>query len=82
MKLGMREALRQNTDPIVVLQGTCTESLKSELERQPGVVAAACAMGLPVWGVAMMSPMIRADREPLGIRYLPVDFGFFELFGY
>jgi putative ABC transport system permease protein len=82
MKLGMREALRQNTDPIVVLQGTCTEGLKSELERQPGIVAAACAMGLPQWGFQMMSPMMRVDREPLGMRYLPVDFGFFELYGY
>jgi putative ABC transport system permease protein len=81
MKLGMREALRQNTDPILVLQGGCTEALKSELERQPGVVGAACAMGLPQWGFQMMAPMIRADREPLGIRYLPVDFGFFELYG-
>ncbi|HUL82062.1 MAG TPA: ABC transporter permease, partial [Gammaproteobacteria bacterium] len=27
MKFGMREALRQNTDPVVVLQGSCNEAL-------------------------------------------------------
>jgi putative ABC transport system permease protein len=82
MALGMREALRQNTDPIVLLQGSCNDALKSEMLRAPGVVDAACTMGLPQLGFGFMSPMQRGDREPLGIRYLPVGFNFFELLGY
>jgi putative ABC transport system permease protein len=81
MQLGMREALRQNTDPIVLLAGPCNDTLKGEMLRQPGVVAAACSMGLPQWGFQLGSAMKLGDREPVPTRYLPLDFGFFELYG-
>jgi hypothetical protein len=70
MALGMREALRQNTDPIVLLQGSCNDALKSEMLRAPGVVDAACTMGLPQLGFGFMSPMQRGDRETLSTRGL------------
>ena len=82
MSFGMREALRQNTDPIVLVQAACNDSLKAEMLRAPGVVAAACSMGLPQWGFQLGSTMRRRDREPTPMRYLPVGFGFFELYGY
>jgi putative ABC transport system permease protein len=81
MKLGMRELLRQDTDPVVILQGGCNEALKTELERIPGVLGAACSMTLPQYGVGAGSPMRRGETG-LGVRYTPVDFGFFELYGY
>jgi putative ABC transport system permease protein len=81
MNLGMREALRQNTDPIVLVWDQCNDTLKAELLRAPGIVAAACSMGLPQWGVQLGSALKRTDREPVPVRYLPLDFGFFELYG-
>ena len=80
MHLGMREALRQNTDPILLVRG-CNETLKGEMLRARGVVAAACSMGVPQWGFQLGSAMKRGDREATPTRYLPLDFGFFELFG-
>jgi putative ABC transport system permease protein len=38
-------------------------------------------MGLPHWGVQLGSAIKRTDREPVPVRYLPLDFGFFELYG-
>jgi putative ABC transport system permease protein len=78
---GMREALRSNTDPIVLLDGKCTESLRNEMRKAPGVLDTACAQGLPQLGSDLMSPINRRDAEPFGIRYLSVGFGFFELYG-
>jgi putative ABC transport system permease protein len=80
MHLGMREALRQNTDPIVLLRG-CNDTLKAEMLRARGVVAAACSMGTPQWGFQLGSAIKRGDRESTPMRYLPLDFGFFELYG-
>ena len=81
LNLGMREGLRQNTDPIVLVWDQCNDALKAEMLRAPGVVAAACAMGLPQWAVQLGSAIRRTDREPVPVRYLPLDFGFFELYG-
>jgi putative ABC transport system permease protein len=82
MQFGMREALRQNTDPIVVATRTpCSESLKADMLRAPGVVGAACAMQLPQWGFGFGSAIRRRDREPVPMRYLSVDFNLFELYG-
>jgi putative ABC transport system permease protein len=80
MHLGMREALRQSTDPILLVRG-CNETLKAEMLRARGVVAAACSMGAPQWGFQLGSAIKRGDRESTPMRYLPLDFGFFELFG-
>ena len=76
----MREALRQSTDPILLVRG-CSDSLKAEMLRTRGVLAAACSMGAPQWGFQLGSAIRRADREPAPTRYLGLDFGFFELFG-
>jgi putative ABC transport system permease protein len=82
--LATREALRQGTDPIVVLPTgpACTEALKNEMRRAPGVVGAACSLLLPLWGMGARAPMVRGEREPVSTAYLPVDFGFFEIYGH
>src|SRR3954462_15168422 len=42
MHLGMREALRQNVDPILLVRG-CNDTLKAEMLRARGVLATACS---------------------------------------
>jgi len=79
MNLGMREALRQTTDPILLVRG-CNDALKAEMLRAQGVMAAACSMGAPQWGFQLGSAIKRGNREATPTRYLGLDFGFFELF--
>lgn len=81
MRLGLEQGLRLTTDPVVVLQGGCSDALKDAMLRAPGVREAACSMSIPQWGFGIGSPIERAGRESFGVRYLPVDFGFFELYG-
>jgi putative ABC transport system permease protein len=82
MALGMREALRQNTDPVVVLRAPCTPALQNELRRIDGVRAVACSMGLPQQDFQLGAPLVRRGMQPVQVRYLGLGFGFFELFGY
>jgi putative ABC transport system permease protein len=82
MALGMREALRQNTDPIVVLRAPCTPSLQNELRQIDGVRAIACSVGLPQQDFQFGAPLVRRGTPPLQVRYLGLGFGFFELYGY
>ena len=81
MQFGVREGLRLTTDPIVILQGGCSEALKNAMLRARGVREAACSMTIPQWGFGTASAMQRNNREGAGVHYLPVDFGFFELYG-
>jgi putative ABC transport system permease protein len=80
MRLGVSEGLRFTTDPVVVLQGGCNDTLKDALLRAPGVRAAACSMLIPQWGWGMSSAMF-TPTGGAGMHNLPVDFGFFELYG-
>jgi putative ABC transport system permease protein len=59
----------------------CNDTLKAEMLRARGVVAAACSMGAPQWGFGLGTAIKRGDREATPMRYLPLDFGFFELYG-
>jgi putative ABC transport system permease protein len=82
MALGMREALRQNTDPIVVAVAPCTQSLQDAMRQVAGVRAVACSMGLPQQGFQDGAPLVRAGAPPISVRYLGLGLGFFELYGY
>jgi putative ABC transport system permease protein len=93
MALGMREALRQNTDPIVVarlaqqlpdagMPATCTEALLDRMRRIDGVQRAACSMGLPQQDFQFGAPLVRRDAAPVQVRYLGLGIGFLELYGY
>jgi putative ABC transport system permease protein len=81
MAFGMREALRQNADPIVVLVAPCTESLQTELRKTAGVRDAVCSMALPQQDFQYAAPIARRDGQPEQIRYLGLGVGFFELYG-
>ena len=82
MALGMREALRQNTDPIVVALAPCTQSLQNAMLQVEGVRAVACSMGLPQQGFQDGAPLVRPGAPPISVRYLGLGLGFFELYGY
>lgn len=82
MSLGMREALRQNTDPIVVAQVRCTQSLQDAMRKVAGVRAVACSTGLPQRGFQDGAPLVRPGLPAVSVRYQALGIGFFELYGY
>ncbi|HZF29727.1 MAG TPA: FtsX-like permease family protein [Gammaproteobacteria bacterium] len=81
MSFGMREALRQDGSPVVLVYAQCREALKNELARAPGVLGASCAMTIPQMGFQLGSAIKVGDRDPLSVRYLGLDFGFFDVYG-
>src|SRR6185503_13509884 len=90
--LGMREALRQNTDPIVVAtlgqqlpydrSAPCTQALQDRMRRIEGVQQVACSFGLPQRDFQMGAPLIRPGATPVQVRYMSLGIGFLELYGY
>jgi putative ABC transport system permease protein len=93
MALGMREALRQNTDPIVVAYlaqqlvdgrtpAPCTRSLVDRMRRIEGVQLVACSMGLPQQDFQLGSGLVRPGAPGIPVRYLGLGVGFLELYGY
>lgn len=92
MALGMREALRQNTDPIVVATlgqqlpydrtAPCTQALQDRMRRIEGVRQVACSFGLPQRDFQMGAPLVRRGTPPVQVRYMALGIGFLELYGY
>jgi putative ABC transport system permease protein len=81
MSFGTREALRQNTDPILLVQNACSDAFKNKVQDLAGVRGTACAQILPQWGVGAMTGLRPSDGDGVPVRYAAVDFGFFELYG-
>jgi len=46
-----------------------------------GVLGASCAMTIPQMGFQLGSAIKVGDRDPLSVRYLGLDFGFFDVYG-
>ena len=93
MAFGMREALRQNTDPIVVATlvqqypdprapAPCTQALQDRMLRIEGVRQASCSLGLPQQDFQMGAPLVRRGVPPVQVRYMSLGLGFLELYGY
>jgi putative ABC transport system permease protein len=90
--LGMREALRQNTDPIVVATlgqhlpyartAPCTQALQDRMRLIEGVRQVACSFGLPQQDFQMGAPLVRRGGTPVQVRYMSLGIGFLELYGY
>ncbi len=78
---GMREALRQNSDPTVLLRTRCSDALRAAMQRLPGVKAAACSSGVPQAGAGSVGPIQYNGSERLVIGTVPIGIGFFELYG-
>lgn len=78
---GMRESLRQISDPIVQLRTSCSDALKDAMARLAGVKEAACSRNSPQAGGGGVGPVQYNGSERLVLGETAVDFGFFELFG-
>jgi putative ABC transport system permease protein len=78
---GMRESLRQISDPIVLLRTSCSDAIKDAMARLPGVKGAACAAYPPQAGGGGVGPVQYNGSERLVLGEISIDFGFFELFG-
>jgi putative ABC transport system permease protein len=81
-EFGMREALRQASDPTVVLRTRCTDAIKDAMARVQGVKEVACAGTVPQLGGGTVGPVILPnsdERNVLGM--VSVGYGFFELYG-
>ncbi len=77
---GMRESLRQISDPIVLLRTSCSDALKDAMARLPGVKGVACSRNPPQTGGGV-GPVQHNGGERLVLGEIAIDFGFFELFG-
>jgi putative ABC transport system permease protein len=78
---GMRESLRQISDPILQLRTSCSDAIKDALARLPGVRGAACSAYPPQMGIGGVGPVQVNGGERLVLGEDAVDYGFFELFG-
>ncbi|HET8697438.1 MAG TPA: ABC transporter permease, partial [Gammaproteobacteria bacterium] len=81
MSFGMREALRQDANPVLLIYASCRDSLKNELAESTGVLGASCAMTVPQMDFRLASYIKTQDRDPVLTRYLGLDFGFIGTFG-
>jgi len=82
-RFGIGEALRDSTDPIVIVNTTCIEPLKHALLQTPGVKDVACSNTIPQWGVGPGSGIAVRSRPQAStsVRYTSLGVGFLELYG-
>jgi putative ABC transport system permease protein len=78
---GMRESLRQISDPVVQLRTSCSDALEDAMARLAGVKAAACSSNPPQSGGGGVGPVQYNGSERLVLGETVIDYGFFELFG-
>lgn len=82
-QFGIREALDQSDDPVIVITSSCEEPLKQALLQLPSVLGAACTFQIPQWGIGPGSSIgFRGQSDSfVSVRYTSVDVGYFELYG-
>jgi len=78
---GMRESLRQNSDPTLLLRTRCSDAIKDALSRLPGVKGTACSGYVLQAGVGGVGPVQYKGGERLVLGQIDVDVGYFELYG-
>ena len=78
---GMRESLRQNSDPTLLLRTRCSDAIKDALSRLPGVKGTACSGYVLQAGVGGVGPVQHKGGERLVLGQIDVDVGYFELYG-
>jgi putative ABC transport system permease protein len=77
----LNEALRLDRDQVVVVWTSCANAFKDKVRALPGVRAAACSswQGLNIGQLQYAAQM--PDGATVHLFHIPVDFGFFELYG-
>jgi putative ABC transport system permease protein len=78
---GMRESLRQSSDPTLLLRTRCNDAIKDAVSRVPGVKGAACSGYVLQAGVGGVGPVQYNGGERLVLGEVNVDIGYFELYG-
>jgi len=79
---GVSQSLRELEDPVVVIRGECTDSLKQQFVALSGIQSVACTAQIPQYGLGMrvsVSPKDPKLNKDVGVYYDPVDFGFSDL---
>ena len=75
-----REALRVDTDQVLLIRSACKQALLTELRALPGVSGAHCS-SQALLGRAMFLNVRLRDGSPLAVDVAPTDFGAFSLYG-
>ncbi|HET7133549.1 MAG TPA: FtsX-like permease family protein, partial [Gammaproteobacteria bacterium] len=78
---GVREALRQSTDPTLIVHSKCGDAFRDAMAAVPGVKAAACG-NVPQFGLGAVGPIQYQGGERLVLGMSSVGVGFFELYGF
>jgi len=77
---GMRESLRQSSDPTLLLRTRCNDAIKDALSRVSGVKGTACAGYVLQAGVGGVGPVQHNGGERLVLAEITVGIGYFELY--
>jgi putative ABC transport system permease protein len=78
---GVKEALREYDDPVVLLRVPCQDAFINSIEQLPGVVGTACSMpSLPQWSMRVMSG-ISYGENGFAIRNAAIGARFPKLYG-
>lgn len=75
-----RDALRVDTDQVLLIRSTCKQALLNELRALPGIRGAHCS-SQALLDRAMFLNARLTDGSPLAIDVAPTDFGAFSLYG-
>jgi putative ABC transport system permease protein len=78
---GIREALRQSTDPTLIVRTRCGDGIRDAMAALPGVKGAACG-NVPQFGLGSVGPIQYQGGERLVLGMSSVGTGFFELYGF
>lgn len=75
-----RDALRVDTDQMLIIRSPCNAAFKAELQALPGVRGAYCG-GEPLLTEAMFANIRLKDGNALSITVIPVEAGVLDLYG-
>ncbi|MCG8415845.1 MAG: ABC transporter permease [Pseudomonadales bacterium] len=80
VQFGTREAIRQLTNPVVIISTDCSVSFKQALNELPGVIGTSCANEIPQLGLGSGTGMSRTEGDAITVYYTSVDPNFFDLY--
>jgi putative ABC transport system permease protein len=75
-----REALRVNTEQVLLIRSSCKQALLNELRVLPGVQGAQCSSQAFLDRGMFLNARLK-DGSPLALDVAPTDFGVFALYG-
>jgi len=77
----LKDATHTDKNGVLMLFASpCTDTLRDEVARVPGVRAAACSSPMAV-NLGNSNDMVEMGGRHVFLNYAPVDFGFFDVYG-